>query len=731
MATRSISYHLGLPVFIAAAALLALAAGLLFWSALVSRYVVERGLREAAHVLSIAVEREAATWTASLHALAAAPPPGCRASQSFHAQAKAVAARHEGWIVLADGRGQQRMNTLLPLESPLPPANLGAKEIRPAFSAARPVVSDIFDAPLAGTQAVAVAVALKSAGETLCWLSMGVPLRRFAGLIKPVRSGSWTGVLMDSTYAIVASSRDTGASGARRAPEWYARATRGKARGLVTGEAWPESGAMRVAFERVNDGRWTVAVAAPRAQLQWAWMAPLAAGAAGSLLIIALSVAAAAACARRVKRQMSGLVGLAARIGGDASLPAPPATSIAEIALLGRTLVRADEAVRQRRIEHELHLAAESAGRSKDLFLAMLSHELRGTLTAVVGWLDVARSSLEDRRMLLEALDIAQRNARQQARMIEDLLDVSRIVAGKLELQRQPVELARLAREALDAWRPTAEQARVELRWRLQEPVFIEGDRARMLQVLGNLLGNAIKFNRAGGWVELALEQRGREARLAVADNGEGIAQPALAHIFERFWQAETAARRRHAGLGLGLPLVHFIVEKHGGRITAESAGPGRGARFTVRLPALLGQAPTVAPEAARAGEEAGQSLYGLGVVALDEDRDTLGWLQHLFAAHGAATWVAHSVEEAIALVARVKPDVLISGMAMTGREGDALIGALRALHPEKRVAALAFSADPTDEERGRALAAGYDGFVAKPCEPGALLRAVKAVTPR
>jgi signal transduction histidine kinase/CheY-like chemotaxis protein len=372
--------------------------------------------------------------------------------------------------------------------------------------------------------------------------------------------------------------------------------------------------------------------------------------------------------------------------------------------------------------------AAESADHSKDVFLATLSHELRGALTAVIGWLDVARSSLDERTTLVRALDTALRNANQQARIIEDLLDVSRIVAGKFAVRRYPIELGRLAREALEAWQPEAAVKRIELHARVHEPVFVEGDRERLLQVMSNLIGNAIKFNRPGGWVELSLSQAGRDVRLEVSDNGSGIAREAMPHIFERFWQAPSRARR--AGLGLGLPLVHHIVELHEGRVAAESRGPGQGARFSVLLPGLTEREQALAA-GAHEPEEARPSLHGLGVVAVDEDEDTLGWLQHLFARHGAMTWTAHSAAEAIDQLSRVHPDVVVSGMAITGQEARWLIRALHAPQAAKPVAALAFSREPTDEERDGALAAGYDGFVAKPCDPGVLVRAVRAVVER
>jgi signal transduction histidine kinase/CheY-like chemotaxis protein len=400
---------------------------------------------------------------------------------------------------------------------------------------------------------------------------------------------------------------------------------------------------------------------------------------------------------------------------------------------IGQVLARAHEANRQCAIEREQadaeKAAAQGADQKKDVFLATLSHELRGTLTAVIGWLEIGQSKLDDPAMLRNALEIALRNAKQEARIMDDLLDVSRIMSGKLALERRPVDLSRLAREALDASRPVAEAGPIDLRGRVHEPVFIEGDRHRILQAVGNLIGNALKFNRPGGWVELALERAGGQARLIVADNGAGIEEAAMPHIFERFWQAQPVAGARDRGLGLGLALVHYIVTLHGGRIHADSGGPGQGTRSTIELPALAG--PTALPtDQPHAEEEVEESLNGLGVVAVDRNDDTLGWLQHLFAAHGAMTWKAQSVEQALALVEREGADVVVSDLAVIEERED-VIKALRAGTCGKRVAAVALSSRPTEEEYSRALAAGYDGFVAKPCDPAVLVRVLKAAVHR
>ncbi len=414
---------------------------------------------------------------------------------------------------------------------------------------------------------------------------------------------------------------------------------------------------------------------------------------------------------------------------GGAALILTLGVSLAVAQAYGRAIMRElDENARSEQIEHELReraetqkAAAEAADRNKDFFLAMVSHELRAILTAVIGWLEIARAHTEDRATVARAVDIALRNARQQTRMMDDLLDVSRILSGQFVLELRPVNLSRLAREAVEAARPSAVDRNVKLLLSIQEPLFVEGDRGRLLQAIGNLIGNGIKFNQPGGRVELALERSAGNARLIIADNGAGIDAAALPHVFERYWQGEAAKTHRRRGLGLGLALVRHIVELHGGDVQVESGGRGKGARFTIELP-LIVSAEAAEPQPS---EECGEPrLNGLAIVAVDRNEDTLEWLQYLLAMHGAMTWKAHSAAEALDLVGREHADVLIADVVEVD-DGYTLVAALRAACAHRRVAAVAFSSLPSEKEWRRAFAAGYDSFIAKPCDPYALVRAI------
>jgi signal transduction histidine kinase/ActR/RegA family two-component response regulator len=386
---------------------------------------------------------------------------------------------------------------------------------------------------------------------------------------------------------------------------------------------------------------------------------------------------------------------------------------------------------RERRMESErrkaaeaLQAAAEDANRSKDLFLATLSHELRGPLSAVIGWADVARASLQDPEEARRCLEIVLRNARQEARIIDDLLDASSIVAGKFAVELQPVALAGVVNEAMESCRPAAQEKGVLITCRLEAGPVIRADRKRMLQVLHNLIGNAIKFTPSGGWIRVSLESLEGRARIVVADSGLGIDKEALEHIFERFWQAGERSSNGYAGLGLGLPIVSHIVALHGGKIAAQSAGRGRGSTFTVELP-LIAQPEGVRAPAPAAAEDR-PSLGGLAVLAVDDDRDTRAWLERLLGRHGAQTWSASSAGEAASLCARVAPHLLVSDIAMPEHDGCELIRAVRASPGGDHIGALALSAQTSDEDRRRALEAGFDAFLPKPCDGITLVRALQ-----
>lgn len=390
-------------------------------------------------------------------------------------------------------------------------------------------------------------------------------------------------------------------------------------------------------------------------------------------------------------------------------------------------VVRANTLLRER--EEELSVAKrdlEEAARMKDIFFATLSHELRTPLTAIVGWVHILKEGQTDPAVVQRAVETIERNLNVQNTLIADLLDVSRIVSGKLDLERVVLDLASLVRASVDSARPTASTSGIDLEVALS-PLSspISGDAARLQQVVTNLVANSLKFTPRAGRVVVRLAQSGEDAVLTVVDSGSGIRAEVLPFVFERFRQA-SAADTRAGGLGLGLAIVKHIVEMHGGTVTAASAGVGQGATFTVTLPLTLEAAAAAVTVAGRPnGREA--RLAGLTVVVADDQEDSRELISFLLTQQGAVVTGAASGAEAFAAVRGHPPDVFLSDIEMPDESGYALIGRLRALAPEDggNVPAAAMTAHGSREDRDRALAAGFQRHLPKPFQPADLLALV------
>jgi PAS domain S-box-containing protein len=372
--------------------------------------------------------------------------------------------------------------------------------------------------------------------------------------------------------------------------------------------------------------------------------------------------------------------------------------------------------------------AAHEASRTKDEFLAVLSHELRTPLNAVVGWVHVLQSGQLTPALVQEAVDIIGRNARLQAQLIEDILDVSRIAAGKLDLERAPLLMGRIVEKAVSAVRPEAARRGVELAADIAEALPpVDGDGRRLQQVLGNLLSNALKFTPSGGHVRVRCTREGGHVMVEVHDSGIGIEPAFLPSVFERFRQADSRTTRRHGGLGLGLAIARHLVECHGGSITAASDGRGAGAAFTVRLPiadslAVAQTYPGLTRGAAR------HSLAGVRVMVVDDDAEARHLVTRLVSDSGAHAVAADSAAAALEALAREHFDVLVADIAMPDTDGYELVRRAKAGFPHLRAVAVTALARPQD--RTRALEAGFDFYEAKPFDPSQLLTAIAELRP-
>ena len=390
--------------------------------------------------------------------------------------------------------------------------------------------------------------------------------------------------------------------------------------------------------------------------------------------------------------------------------------------------------------EQEARAEAEAASRAKDEFLAVLSHELRTPLNAVYGWANILKSGGIDEATAARGLDAIVRNANAQVQLIDDLLDVSRIVSGKMRLDVQHVDLASVVRAALDSMSPAAAAKGIRLQTALDPRAGpITGDPNRLQQVVWNLVSNAVKFTPRGGQIQVHLQRINSHVELVVSDTGQGIGPELLPYLFERFRQGDSSTTRQHEGLGLGLALVKYLTELHGGIVSAYSLGSGKGATFTVKLPLTIAQAPAVTepgehPTAALVARAlAGPRLDGLRVLVVDDDQDSLDLASAILSGVGAVVTTSRSAAEALELLRQERPDVLISDIEMPGEDGYALIRKVRTLDRSSGGAtpAVALTAYGRVEDRLRTISAGYSMHVPKPVQPVELTTIVASLAGR
>ncbi|MDQ6786917.1 MAG: ATP-binding protein, partial [Acidobacteriota bacterium] len=383
---------------------------------------------------------------------------------------------------------------------------------------------------------------------------------------------------------------------------------------------------------------------------------------------------------------------------------------------------------------------AEIANRMRDEFLATVSHELRAPLNSILGWGRLMEKGKLDEQTTRKAVQTIVRNAESQNRLIEDLLDVSRIISGKLRLEVITLKPINVVESALETVRPAAEAKGIRLEIKENADVsHIAGDPNRLQQVIWNLLSNAIKFTPNGGEVSVGIERNKDYTEIKVIDSGVGIKEEFLPHVFDRFRQADTSSIRKFGGLGLGLAIVRHITEMHGGTVEVKSSGENKGSTFIVRLPLIASQ-----PEEKETGTngDAAQKiseptrkfkLDGLLILVVDDERDTRQLLVQALTFHGATIETAASAEEAMQAIKEKNPDVLVSDIGMPNEDGYSLIRKVRAL-PEaqhKNMPAIALTAFTRAQDRMRALASGYQNHVAKPVEPDELATVIASLTGR
>ena len=390
--------------------------------------------------------------------------------------------------------------------------------------------------------------------------------------------------------------------------------------------------------------------------------------------------------------------------------------------------------------EQEARAQAEAANRMKDEFLATLSHELRSPLNAMLGWTRLLNTRKFDEATTARAMETIERSARSQAQLVEDLLDVSRIIQGKLRLNVCPVELASVIQSASDTVRPAAEAKEIQLQTILDPAAGpIAGDSDRLQQVVWNLLSNSIKFTPKGGRVHVRLERVNSHVEITITDTGQGINPDFVPYVFDRFRQADSSITRTYSGLGLGLAIVRHLVELHGGTVRADSEGEGKGATFTVKLPLMPIRIEVNNPNRVHptVGDgvpfESAPSLAGIRVIVVDDEADSREFIVALLEQCGAQVTAVASAREAIEAVSQVKADVLVSDIGMPEEDGYSLIRKVRTLCAEQggKIPAVALTAYARAEDRTRAIAEGFQMHIPKPVEPAELATVVASLAAR
>jgi signal transduction histidine kinase/ActR/RegA family two-component response regulator len=711
---------------------------------------IERGLTETAGALASSVDRELTSSISTLEALAASQylDRGDYAAFVREAQRVLETQTRHGWLTihLASPEGTPLMNSSTPSGVPLRLPEIAT--VKQTAASAKPVISDLLPARVRDQSAFAVRVPVVRNGVVKYVLSATQSARSIASALRSQQDvPDRIAVLYDRrntiVYRTVNAEQLIGTPVTPRLAEESMEHESG-----VIDDINREGAPVRTVFQRSPMSGWAVAVGIPHralyaAQRQSIWNV-VAVGA----IFLALTVTVALVIAWHIRRSVVALVAAADAMSAPGDAPAAIDTPITELTQLNHSLVTAGALIRERGASLERQVselrsareAAEAGNRAKDEFLALLSHELRTPLNAVYGWARMLRTGQIRSEAAERALDAIIRNANSQVQLIDDLLDVSRVISGKMRLDVQSVDLKSVVDHALDAVRPAADSKSIRLQPMLDPRAGpITGDPARLQQVVWNLVINAVKFTAKGGRVQVHLQRINSHVEIVVSDTGQGISPDILPFIFDRFRQADSSSTRAHSGLGLGLALVKHLVELHGGTVVAQSGGEGKGATFIVKLPLAIAKvaeggfrrvhptAPVIEPVSG------GVRLDGLQVLVVDDDPDALDLATAILAAAGATVRTCDSAPAALVIVQQWRPDVLVSDIEMPGEDGYTLIQKVRALDADRggKTPAVALTAYGRMQDRILSLTAGYNMHVPKPVDPVELTTIIASLAGR
>jgi signal transduction histidine kinase/ActR/RegA family two-component response regulator len=699
------------------------------------RETFRRGAMERTLAMLTAVDAELKSSITALQALATDEVLGAGDLQAFHRRATRALGSQPGWltITVALPSGQTVLDAARPWGSAL-----GAVQERASFDrvlrTGAPAVGSLKRAPMEGRFDYAVRVPVVRDGAIAYVLSVFLEPDAMSALLIAQRiPPGWVGVLLDGDRRIIARTlapeRTVGAPASDSLRAALDRASEGWFAGSTV-----EGTRVYTPYNRSAFSGWTVAMGIPADVVEAAGRRTGWAMTGGVLGATLLALLFSLLMARRIAAPIALIAGAADAVGRGERPVDPARLRIAEVGALAHALDDAARIVRTR--EQEL----QDADRRKDEFLMLLSHELRTPMNAVHGWANMLNAGQLAGPARERALEAILRNSNAQIRLIDDLLDISRIIAGKTRLDVRPVDLHAVVQAAVESVRPAADAKEIRLQTVLDPAAApITGDPARLQQVVWNLLINAVKFTPRGGRVQVHLQRVNSHVEVVVSDTGAGIGPDLLPVIFDRFRQADSSSTREHGGLGLGLALVRHLVELHGGSVVARSEGEGKGATFVVALPLRLAlgdadPAPREHPTAADRVVAApiAPVLEGVRVLVVDDDRDALALATAILTAARADVRVAASAALGLAELVAWRPDVVVADIEMPGEDGLSLIKKIRSgAAGNAGVPAIALTAYGRSEDRIRTLAAGFSMHVPKPVDPAELVAIVASLAGR
>jgi signal transduction histidine kinase/CheY-like chemotaxis protein len=700
------------------------------------RAASERRLVRAAQTLAAAVDREASATVRTLQALAQSEALDRDDLAAFHAAAARVASTQPTWltIILVSPDGRQLVNTRQGAGAPLPPP-ADPESIQRVAETKRPVIGDLARGA-GGEWGVPVRVPVMRGGELRYVLTAVLTPEALAQVLNSQATvdGEWTKTVVDGRGTVVARTRDPERFvGAPGTPLFVARI--GDAPQGIYRDTTLDNASVYLAFHRAEESGWTVCVAVPVDVVDGAVRRTLLVVGVVGLAMLLLSGAGAFAFSRRIARAIASAKASAKAMARGKEVPPPVSSSIEEVAALGQAIESSAALLAERERERDANLAraeaaraeAEAASRLKDEFVVTVSHELRTPLNAILGWSKLLQASQLDAAGVARAAEVIARNAVAQARLVDDLLDTSRILSGKLRLAVRPVDLAAVVASAVETVRHGAEAKGVELGWSVEPNLgTVFGDADRLQQVVWNLLSNAVKFTSRGGLVEVRVAGREGRVEIVVRDTGVGIAPEFLPYVFERFRQADGSITRQFGGLGLGLSIVRHLVELHGGTVDVRSEGAGRGAEFTVTLP--LARSAGAAAGAAGEGREAERRrLEGVRVLVVDDDRDSREFVEAVLASYGAEVRLRASAAEGLDALASWRPDAILADIGMPGEDGLSFLRKVREREAGLgwKTPAAAITALAREEDAAKAFAVGYEAHIPKPTTPEVIVETV------